>query len=227
VSEASDPHAHDPGDGCRPCPGPCNRRWRGDADPTDRHWHAAPEWCAACECRIRRDLHDLTDLAAFLTALPIAPSRSDGDRRRSGELSAAPSPWPTGDLADEIIRTVCAWADALAEHLRWRRDPFTDLTTAVRYLSVRLTPALSGPFARDLGREVSSLARQARWLGKVDWQRREMRDCARCHRRTVAIRDDETVECLERLGGCGWLNTYDRYLALVRQVNKHRTGRTA
>lgn len=194
-----------------------------------RHRHRAGDpWCSQCREDILEAVGALPDNHADLLA-------SDGQATRpkqfGGRSSIDPaSPSPEFDHADEIRRTLNAWAGAWADHLG-ETHTATDPRAAATYLRRHRKRAdlLSSPLADDLGHEMLALHHTAlRLLGDTAGDPTSPLGglCPRCRAsnlRRVHGRD-ETVAC--RMADCGHEMTWDEYVAeLERQSWRTSTVR--
>lgn len=181
-----------------------------------------PVWCHDHAQRISNALSGLPDAYRELATTQAL----DTGRR---EILRAPSPEPASpsrrvDLADEILHTVCAWEDALRQHLghpgagQPAIHTSRALDNAVAYLGRMHTAALSTPFADDYGHEITRLARTAdRLLGTGDEPEKPTRirvtgpcpDCGNTNLHRIDGRDQ--VCCSTHR--CPLNITYDEYLA--------------
>lgn len=207
----------------------------GASWPACPGWHAAadevpgaPVWCAACSERIRRCVEGLPAAYADLASTREIPTRPR-------EILRAPSPEPGSpsrevDHADEILRTVCAWDDALRQHLeetrRWwdvdHRGTGRDLEVAVEYLLEHHSAALCAPFGVDYGREILALGAAAdRLRGAGDSPLRPARVsldgvlCPDCGRQGLyEVTGTDQVEC-RHCGASGSRDEYDAHTRLL------------
>jgi hypothetical protein len=220
------------------CPGACNRRHRAaqDAyqaalaayDPLDpdqsrppppelRPWPGEPVWCARCAARVSRELAELDDLAALLSASGDGYGQEGGQRVSGSPATAGPS--PAAEDLDELAGVLAGWEDAYRGAMGWgsgarRGDLASRLTTSVAWLGTHLTRVLAhegiGP---DFGTEVGEWHRRLSRLAKAGKRtlRKPLR-CPGCGLLTLMWEEGEdTVAC----AGCGRVLTYSEYEVLV------------
>ncbi|MDG4857345.1 hypothetical protein P8605_04100 [Streptomyces sp. T-3] len=197
--------------GMPPCPGRCNRD-RVDGGQV----LGAPVWCRGCQQSIHVSLQELVDLYAALWGAGQRPVGA-GEKVTTSRGTGTPSVSPGADQADEILRTTCAWEDALRTHLGHQAAAVgTDhagegraLTSAVDYLGRWHTAAMSAPFATEYGHEVLALAAGTRRHLRADrGTSRLAAPCPQCDLRALEREGGtDTVRCRV----CRWFTTWERY----------------
>lgn len=230
------------------CPGSCNYYWRqartafevdlaaydpldpaqSRPQPPDMRAFPGDPWCDRCKAVIRRELAELDDLAAFLTAA------ADGHRgRRPGAKVTAsrgrPSPSPAADLADELERALHGWETAYrgADPLARRGWLATGTTTVIAWLVAHFDSVATSPVAEDFGQEVRQWHRLLKRLTKAGTgvQLKPVR-CPRCDRYSLTWTEgDDHVECFDQ--GCRRMIGMDEYDALAAKQDAEHAASAA
>jgi hypothetical protein len=157
-----------------------------------------------CQERILADLVALPDLAANLTPGPLNTPRdirADDRGMGSSGIVHPPTNSPAWDAADDLIR----WAVHLEDQLRARLNhddrgsmTWRALDDAIRYLSAYSTALLSGPDARQVGKQIMHRKRELEQnTGHDRLVHRLTGGCPRCNRRGRMTRKDgdDLVQC--------------------------------
>ena len=180
-----------------------------------------PVWCRPCQTTIQARLFDLPGQYVRLVANGAA--ETTGGELVSG--SRAPREVSKGVAhADEILRTVCGWEDALAGHLHHGPAVYpcshsnhgAALWAAVAYLGRFHTAAMAAPFAVDYGQEIPRFARQAEALLRASTAPTSLSaPCPDCDLLTLRRKPgSDTVSCAY----CGWHRTWDQYQKYVASL---------
>lgn len=198
------------GDNCR---GPCNARYRramadyGDTlaqwqerredgedeprpeEPDIRPWLGAPIWCTRCQPLIRRQLAELDDLAAIITATADGHRGAADEDTRVRKSKNPPSPSPTSDDVDDLIDTLRNWESAHrgTDPLSRRGDLATEFHTIISSLLFRFDAMITNPdYAQDYGAEIRVWHNRLSARGKAGTgvTPRHL-PCPRCNRRSL------------------------------------------
>ncbi len=120
-----------------------------------------PVWCKRCASIIRQELADFDELAAHLAALPpgIRPAvERRHERVKVSGTHAAPSPSPSGDEMDDLLRWLQRWEREYRAHRDWptpapRGYLAGKITAGVAWLGEHLDGILTTEWAETFGTE--------------------------------------------------------------------------
>ena len=217
------------------CPGSCNNSYRkarqlyeaaiAEYDPASdqerpeppdiQPWPGDPVWCRKCQGRIRRELAELDDLAAFL-AVTLPALTGPLDAGRVTGTPVAPSPSPHADDLNELLTILLDWENAYRGLREWpsppRRDFLADvLTTCIAWLGHHLDGILATDFATEFGEEILMWHREMASKAKAgSGVHRKPARCPRCQLMLLTWREgDDYVACGNP--DCGRLLSLDEY----------------
>jgi hypothetical protein len=174
--------------------------------PDTRPWLGDPVWCSRCTAIIRRELAELDDLAAMLSALPPGiRAAAEGTREhvKVATSRAAASPSPSGDDLDELAGWLAGWEDEYRRLRAWPSSPqrghlATAITSGIAWLSTHLDGILASPFAQEAGEETR------RWHAELrskthaaSYARHVKKPCPGCKRYTLWEKvGEEYISCV-------------------------------
>jgi hypothetical protein len=224
------------------CPGPCNNRWRaadtgyrnavlaydeamtawapgqpepGKPQPPEFYpWAGAPVMCGRCTATARRELSELSDLAA-ITEAEFTGQRRGPDSQRVSGTRHSPSPSPTVDDLDELACMLREWeATARSSDTRPRRGYLaSEIATVCARLSTACFPALMNnpDLAHEFTRDIHDWHRRLRDATRTGTgKHQKKRPCPRCDRNSLVWEEgNEHVAC--ETSSCGRLMSLDEY----------------
>ena len=182
--------------------------------PEVRLWPGDPILCGKCSGRCRRELTELSDLAAIAEAEFTGQRRGPEGQRVSGSRHS-PSPSPVADDLDELGSILRDW-EAVArgtDTLPRRGYLAGEIATLCSRLATACFPALieNRDVAMDFASEVHQWHRKFRDMTRTGTGRHQKnRPCPRCDRYSLVWTEgDSHIEC--QTPSCGRLLSLDEY----------------
>lgn len=191
------------------------------------HDPGQPVWCGHCADTILDRLDALPGLAAALEQEAAGKAGSFGGGDRITGTKGTPSPSPSVDAVDELVRLLEFWEDAHREHaghgFRPARAYSNRVLHAVHYLHEHLAAVLASPHAEEFGRDINRAWTHARRLTGQDQARtRKPIPCPGCDLLTLSHdAGAKYIDCRS----CGRLLTFAEYDSWARLAAAGATTR--
>lgn len=192
-----------------------------------------PVYCLRCAVTIRAALRELP--TAYDAVGPGAVLASTSDDEHVTRSATLPSPSPAADQQDEIAATMRDWEDMLRRYLHHpaATDVFGDrratLARSVDYLNTHFRQIITWAddpvvfMAADFGGDVWRLHSSTTRMVKSGPARHHLPvPCPTCQARALiqeegAALQPWSIECVERVGGCGRVFSENEY-AWLREL---------